>query len=292
MTSTASTQSSGNTPDILKRICAKKYQEIAAIEKPERRELEKRAGDAAPALGFIDALRRGPDVAVIAEIKKASPSAGIMRPDFDPESIARTYQRAGAACISVLTDAPFFSGSLRDLETVRRTAGIPLLRKDFILDGVQIVQSRAFGADCVLLIAAALEDQSLKDLLICAREWGLDALVEVHTECEMRMAEEAGAPAIGINNRNLHTFVVDLAVTEQLAAGAPRGAPLVSESGIHGREDIRRLARSGIDAVLVGETLMRAADTDRALGNLRGVEKRVGDAKGEEDRGRTEAISP
>ncbi len=261
-------------PDILQRICADKRREIEGIAKAGREELGKSARDAPPVRGFIDALSGGDTVAVIAEVKKASPSAGIIRRDFDPAALARAYLHGGARCISVLTDRKYFSGELSHLQQVRKATTAPVLRKDFILDEIQIVQSRACGVDCVLLIAAALDDKELVYLTDCARRWGLDALVEVHTASEMQRAIAARAPLIGINNRNLHTFEVDLSTTEELAPLAPRGTILVGESGINTREDIERLARSGIAAVLVGEALMRAPDTVKATSALCNVEKR------------------
>ncbi len=268
-----SIESSGGTPDILKRICADKRREISAIGKSDRLDIEKHASDAAAPRRFAEAIEHSPGIAVIAEVKKASPSAGIISPDFDPASLAEAYSRGGARCISVLTDEKYFSGSIEYLRTVRDTVDLPILRKDFILDEIQVTQSRAFGADCVLLIVSALDDGTLKNLLDCARHWGLDALVEVHSSIEMQRAAACGATMIGINNRNLHTFEVDIAITERLAAEAPGHAVLVSESGIRGRADIKRLAGSGIDAVLIGESLMRACDTERSLRSLVGVEK-------------------
>ncbi len=255
-------------PDILKTICAQKRREIAAVGKTETRRLKQKIKDTPPPAGFINTLVSHNTVSLIAEIKKASPSAGIIRSGFDPAAVARLYQSGGATCISVLTDEKFFMGSLQYLETVRSAVSLPILRKDFILEDIQIMQSRAYGADCVLLIVAALGDKKLKALLDCAGEWGIDTLVEVHTAAEMERAVSAGAVVLGINNRDLHSFKVNLATTEKLALQAPPDATLVSESGIDSRADIERLSRTGISAVLVGETLMRAADIEKATRNL------------------------
>lgn len=260
-------------PDILNRICADKRREIAAITQPERRGIFRRAETAPPARGFVRTIRSDTDVSIIAEVKKASPSAGVIRPDFDPASVARAYEAGGARCISVLTDGKYFAGSLQNLQEVRAAVPLPVMRKDFILDEIQIAQAKACGADCVLLIAAALDIRKLKELSACARRWGIDTLIEVHTEPELKRAVGAGAGAVGINNRNLHNFTVDLHTTEILAGKAPEETVLVSESGIKGADDIKRLAACGIDAVLIGETLMRAADIEEATGRLCNVVK-------------------
>jgi indole-3-glycerol phosphate synthase len=196
-------------------------------------------------------------LAVIAEIKKASPSAGVIAASFDPVEIANNYERAGANAISVLTDTKFFQGKLQDLADVRRAVSIPLLRKDFVLDEIQIAESAANGADAILLIVAALEQQQLVDLLRAAATYRLDALVEVHTREELNRALDAGAKIVGINNRNLETFDVDLAVTEELCREVPDEIVLVSESGIKTPQDVARVKACGADAVLVGEALMR-----------------------------------
>ncbi len=194
---------------------------------------------------------------VIAEIKKASPSAGIIASCFDPIEIAKDYERGGANAISVLTDAQFFQGKLQDLADVRRAVSVPLLRKDFILDEIQIAESAANGADAILLIVAALEQKELLVLLDAAATYRLDALVEVHTREELKRALDAGAKIVGINNRDLTTFDVDLAVTEQLCRDVPDEIVLVSESGIKTPKDVARVKACGVDAVLVGEALMR-----------------------------------
>ncbi len=251
-------------PDILARICAAKREELAALHAGDLDGLARRARAAGAPRGFRAALAGASGVALIAEAKKASPSAGLIREDFDPVAIARAYERGGAACVSVLTDRRFFQGEADYLRRVRRAVGLPVLRKDFILDEVQVLESRVLGADACLLIAAALEPARLKRLAAGVRDLGMDALVEVHDEREMDVAVTAGADLIGINNRDLRTFEVDLATCERLAPRAPEGALLVAESGIKGPEDVRRLAECGVKAVLIGETLMRADDVEAA----------------------------
>lgn len=235
--------------------------------------LETRAREQLPALRLGAALRQ-PGIAVIAEIKRASPSRGTFPVHVDPRAVAADYIAGGAAAISVLTDEPFFQGSLDDLETVAVEAhipgvAIPVLRKDFVLDPYQIVEARARGADAVLLIVAALSDAALGALLVTAGQWGMDALVEVHDEDEMRRAAAAGARVIGINNRDLKTFTVDLAVTERLAPLAPKGSIIVAESGVFDANDVARLACAGAHAILVGEGLITAPDRAAAVRRLR-----------------------
>ena len=213
---------------------------------------------------------RGSQMSVIAEIKRASPSRGVFPVIVDPAAVAAEYVAGGAAAISVLTDEPFFQGSLHDLEAAVEIAhlsavAVPVLRKDFIIDPYQIVEARAHGADAVLLIVAALADASLAELLTAARELGLDALVEVHDEREMARAASVGANLVGINNRDLRTFVVDLSVTERLAALAPNDAVIVAESGILGPDDVKRLGEAGAHAVLVGEGLITSNDRAAAV---------------------------
>jgi indole-3-glycerol phosphate synthase len=207
---------------------------------------------------FRAALQR-PDgtIAVIAEIKKASPSAGLIAESFDPVAIAQNYERSGAAAISVLTDKQFFQGALDHLVDVRRAVALPILRKDFILDEIQIAESAAAGADAILLIVAALEQKQLADLYAAATKYRLDALVEVHTREELDRAFEIAAKIIGVNNRDLATFDVDLSVTEELGKQVPDDVVLVSESGIKTAEDVARLQGCGVDAILIGEALMR-----------------------------------
>jgi indole-3-glycerol phosphate synthase len=231
---------------------------------------------------FLNALRkpRTGSVALIAEVKKASPSAGVIRPDFDPVTIARTYETAGASCLSVLTDRKFFQGSLEYLRKIRQAVKLPLLRKDFIIDERQIVEAVEAGADAILLIVAILSDAQLKRFHSLAREGGLAVLVEVHDEPELDHALAAGADLIGVNNRDLKTFKVDLRTTESIAAriaavsrsGPSKGQPplLVAESGIHARADVERLAGSGVRAILVGESLMRETDIGAKVRELLG----------------------
>ncbi len=230
---------------------------------------------------FAAALRRpkAGDVALIAEVKKASPSAGIIRPDFDPASIARIYEKGGADCLSVLTDEKFFQGSLTYLREIRAAVSLPLLRKDFIIDARQILEAIEWGADAILLIVAILSDEQLKSFLTLAESAGLAALVEVHDEEELDRAVAAGAGIIGVNNRDLKTFKVDLATTERLAqrfrqrhgGSAPHQCTIVAESGIHSRTDMGRLRSAGASAVLVGESLMRENDIGSKMAELLGV---------------------
>jgi indole-3-glycerol phosphate synthase len=229
---------------------------------------------------FVAALRHPLEgsVALIAEVKKASPSVGVIRPDFDPVAIAREYEAAGANCLSVLTDEKFFQGSLEHLKRIRQAVKLPLLRKDFIIDERQILEAIQWGADAVLLIVAILSDARLKHFHSLAHAAGLAALVEVHDEGELDRALAAGASLVGVNNRDLKTFKVDLATTERLAARLwarsrdPGASPLlVAESGIHGRADVGRLARCGAGAILVGESLMRESDFRPKLRHLLGL---------------------
>ena len=225
-------------------------------------------------ISMTNALR-STKVTVIAEVKRASPSKGEIAPGIDAAEVAREYIAGGASGISVLTDERFFSGSLDDLRTVAAAAhnplhATPVLRKDFVIDPYQVIEARAAGADCILLIAAALDDERLTSLLQQANDLGMDVLVEVHDEQEMERALRAGATLIGVNSRDLRTFTVDLATVERLAALVPSGITLVGESGIRTREDIERLGRAGVHAVLVGETLMRAPDRVAALRELLG----------------------
>jgi len=246
---------------ILDTIIQHKWREVAqARERTPLTRLEAEAAKQSPARGFACALKR-PDadspVRVIAEIKKASPSKGLIREDFRPVDFARSYQAHGAAAISVLTDEEFFQGSLDVLRAVRAAVGLPLLRKDFIIDPYQIVESRAAGADAILLIVSVLTDARLRAFREQAEGLGMDCLVEVHTREEGRRAADCGARVIGVNNRDLKTFETDLRHTEEILPALPKGAILVSESGIATNADVRYLASLGVDAILVGETLMR-----------------------------------
>lgn len=217
--------------------------------------------------GFAARLRRG-EACFIAEVKKASPSRGVIRADFEPVAIARSYEAAGAAAVSVLTEERFFQGRLEYLPAIRAAVALPLLRKDFLIDPYQVVEARAWGADAVLLIVAILDDSALREMLAATTEAGLDGLVEVHTRAEMERAALAGAGLIGINNRDLTTFVTNLATAEQLRPLVPAGAVAVAESGIDTRADVARLRAAGFDAFLVGESLMRAADPGAKLREL------------------------
>jgi len=258
--------------DLLARICAEKRAHVARA-KTAVSEASLLAGlAAAPALRpFAAALeRRLADGrwGLIAEIKKASPSAGLIRPDFDPSALARGYEAGGAACLSVLTDTPFFQGSDDDLRIARHAVALPVLRKDFILDPYQILESRLIGADCVLLIIAALSDEMARELAAAAAELGLDLLAEVHNAAELDRALRLGAGLIGINNRNLNTLSVDLNTTQELAPLVPPDHIVVAERGIRGSDDLDRLAGAGARCFLVGETLMRQPDIAAATRRL------------------------
>jgi indole-3-glycerol phosphate synthase len=233
-------------------------------------EMAAMAADMPPVRAFVQRIRTvmpaGP--AVIAEIKKASPSAGIIRENFQPDQIAMSYESAGAACLSVLTDAEYFKGANEYLQQARNACSLPALRKDFLLDPWQVYESRVLGADCILLIVAALERAQLLDLDGLAREIGLDVLVEVHNEDELDDALATGASLIGVNNRDLHTFTTDLAVSERLRPMIPQDRTMVTESGIHSQEDVARMGRCGIHAFLVGEAFMRRDDPGGALRSL------------------------
>ena len=258
-------------PSILQRILETKAREVAdRSQSLSLADVAARAADQPPARGFTERVKsqaaRGP--AVIAEIKKASPSAGVIRPDFKPPDIAKSYAEAGAVCLSVLTDVEYFQGADRFLQQAREACGLPVLRKDFLIDPWQVYESRVLGADCVLLIVAALSDDQLQELDGLAREVGLDVLVEVHDEAEMERALVTGAGLVGVNNRDLHTFTTDLATSERLRDRVPRDRTFVTESGIHTPVDVHRMRSAGIDAFLVGEAFMRARDPGAALRQL------------------------
>ncbi len=258
--------------DILDKIVASKRREVAAAkERVTEAELERRLDGLPRALDFRAALERGPGVGVIAEVKKASPSAGILRADFDPVAIARTYAANGACCLSVLTDEPFFQGRLSYLRDIRAAVNLPLLRKDFILERYQLLEARLAGADAVLLIAEILDGEALPRLLRQADELGLQALVELYERPNLRRVLDAGARLIGVNNRDLRTFVTRLEHTLEIATELPPGVCMVSESGIRTRADVERLAAGGVRAILVGESLMRADDVGMKLRELIGV---------------------
>ena len=258
--------------DILRKILARKSEEIRDRSgRVSLADLSARAGDQPPTRGFAAALEEKIEAglpAVIAEIKKASPSKGVMRNDFDPAAIARSYASHGAACLSVLTDADFFHGSEACLEAARNACSLPVLRKDFTIDPYQVYEARAIGADCILLIVAALGDAALLELALLAAELGLDVLVEVHDDEELERALAIPAPLIGVNNRDLRTFETTIETTLRLAAHVPYDRLLVTESGIRTSEDVARLRAEGIEAFLVGEIFMRAADPGAALERL------------------------
>ncbi|MDT8319541.1 MAG: indole-3-glycerol phosphate synthase TrpC [Xanthomonadales bacterium] len=258
-------------PSILKRILETKKQEVAARRyRDSQAKLSAMAADCPPARGFTGRIKTlaatGP--AVIAEIKKASPSAGVIREDFHPAGIAEAYERAGAACLSVLTDEQYFQGSPDCLRAARAACALPVLRKDFIVDPWQVYETRVLGADCILLIVAALSAGQLQDLEGLARETGLDVLVEVHDETELESALATRASLVGVNNRDLHSFTTDLGASECLRPLLPGDRTLVTESGIHDRADVRRLQEADINAFLVGEAFMREPDPGAALRRL------------------------
>ena len=254
-------------PDILARIVAKKREELAdagqRIDEWEHR-AAKRLADRRDFCAALEA--RTP--AIIAEVKKASPSRGVLNSDFDAARIAGEYRRGGAAAISVLTDESFFQGSLADLESARAAAGLPVLRKDFTIANANVVEAAAHGADAILLIAAILTERELRDFREAAARFGMAALVEVHNERELFAAVTAGSEIIGVNNRDLNTFEVTLDTSLRLAVGIPRGVLRVSESGIHDASDIARLRDAGYTAFLVGEHLMKSGDPAAALRQL------------------------
>lgn len=253
--------------DLLSRLVEESATEMdrRRARVPER-ELEACAARYTPR-NFAAALR-GPGLAVIAEMKQRTPSMGVLTADYRPDALARTYAAGGAAALSVLTQETSFGGSLEHLEAARQSCELPILRKDFISDPYQVLEARAMGADAVLLIVAALPPASLESLLAAARERGLAALVEVHDEREVAIALTAGARLIGVNHRDLRTFEIDLGLTERLRGLIPRGLALVSESGIRGLAEARLMRNGGADAILVGETLMRAPDPAACIKEL------------------------
>lgn len=262
--------------DILEQIVTAKRQEVrAGKQRTPQAVMRARAADGPPLRDFVGALRRriaAGQAGVIAEIKKASPSKGVIRPDFDPVAIARSYAAGNggvrAACLSVLTDVSFFQGSPDFLRRARASCELPVLRKDFIIDPWQVFEARAMGADCILLIAACLPDAQMVELEAVAQELGMAVLVEVHDAAELQRALLLQTPLLGINNRNLRTFVTRIETTLALQAQVPEGRLLVTESGIAAREDVQRLRAAGVQAFLVGETFMRAPAPGLALASL------------------------
>lgn len=254
---------------VLDDIVRAKRAEIGRLH-PWRSALRKQAESAPAPRDFAASLRRE-TVTVIAEVKRRSPSAGWIRRDLNAAGVASMYAHGGAAAISVLTDGEHFGGSREDLEQVRAAVSVPVLRKDFVLEPVQVHEARAMGADAVLLIARILDDAALRDLAALAAELGMAALVETHEAGEVERALKAGARVLGINNRDLSKFETDLATTERLMAGVPADVVVVGESGVAGPEDVERLAAAGVDAVLVGESLVRADDPQAAVAALAGV---------------------
>jgi indole-3-glycerol phosphate synthase len=255
--------------DILRKILAHKAEEVVArAERLSMRELSQRIEAAPRPRGFVEVIeariRRG-EAAVIAEIKQASPSKGVLREDLRPADIARSYQRAGASCLSVLTDMEFFQGKDEHLQAARQACDLPVLRKDFVIDAYQVYEARVLGADCILLIVAALGDAQLVELTGLAAHLDMDVLVEVHDAAELERAIDLGVPLIGINNRNLHTFETHLETTLSLLDRIPDDRTVVTESGIHSAADVERLRRHGVHAFLVGEAFMRAADPGAQL---------------------------
>jgi len=258
---------------ILDDIVAYKKEELAETKRDATlADQKKRAADAGPLRNFGAALAATGGIKLIAEVKKASPSKGVIREDFDPVGIANTYQEAGAACLSVLTEQKFFQGSLAYLGAIRKATRLPLLRKDFIVDEYQIFEARAAGADAILLIAACLDRRQMEDYLGVAEGLGLAVLVESHTGKELDQTLHAGARIVGINNRDLTSFTVSLQTTFDLLRDIPDDRIVVSESGIKSRDDVVKLEQAGVDAVLVGESLMREKDIGKKVKELLGKE--------------------
>jgi len=250
-----------DTPDILKKIIARKHEEIAEHSaRVSIDELKSQLADASPVRGFVESIRgklAAGESAVIAEVKKASPSKGVLRENFIPAEIAKSYAAAGAACLSVLTDIDFFQGSDEYLQQARAACELPVIRKDFIIDPYQVTEARVIGADCILLIVACLEDKQMHELCSLATELGMDVLVEVHDADEMHRALELDIPLLGINNRNLRTFETSLNTTIELLHQIPDDRIVVTESGIHSREDVEHMRKHDVNTFLVGEAFMR-----------------------------------
>jgi len=260
-----------DAPDVLKKIAAYKADEVAALKARITIEALREQAAALPRpRGFEAAIKAATGPALICEVKKASPSKGVIRENFDPVAIADAYQAGGATCMSVLTDGPGFQGSNEIFAAVRDTTNLPLLRKDFMLDPIQIAESAAMGADCVLIIMGMIDDNTAKALFDEAVALGLDALIETHDETELRRAIKLGGNLIGINNRDLRTFDTTLETFAKLALKAPKHCTLIAESGIFTRENILRLAENGAQGYLIGESLMRQVDVEAAVRELTG----------------------
>lgn len=263
---------SQDTPTVLKKIVARKWEEVAE-RKPlvSEARLQQQAQQADAPRGFVDSLQRSlaqGRSAVIAEAKKASPSKGVIRAQFDPAAIARSYENGGASCLSVLTDRDFFQGHEDYLMQARAACRLPVIRKDFIVDPYQVIEARAINADCILLIAACLDDDQMAELSACARELGMDVLIEVHDRAELERALPLNQTLVGINNRNLHTFEVSLQATFDLLPHIPSDRIVVTESGIHAPADVQAMRDHGVNSFLVGEAFMRADDPGTRLREL------------------------
>lgn len=260
------------TPDILKKIIDRKLQEIAdRVSKVSLQEIKQKASEADQPRGFVQSIQNkinAGKAGVIAEVKKASPSKGVMRENFDPVQIAQSYEKGGAACLSVLTDIDFFQGSDEYLQQARKACSLPVIRKDFIIDPYQVYEARAINADCILLIVACLTDQQLQELSSLATELGMDVLVEVHDAQELQRSLQLNLPLVGINNRNLRTFETSLDTTLELLKQIPADRIVVTESGIHTPDDVKLMRDNNVNAFLVGEAFMRADEPGEKLAEL------------------------
>lgn len=259
---------------ILDRIVDTKRREVSELTN-RRASLVEQARAAPRPRGWTNALAGGPEVAVIAEVKRRSPGAGAIRPDLDAAHLARSYETGGARALSVLTDREYFHGSSHDLIRARAAVDLPVLRKDFTIDPLQVWEARAMGADAILLIVRILADELLRELRTLAEELGMGVLVEVHDEEELERALKSGARMVGVNNRDLQTFTTDLATTERLLSLVPSELPVISESGIRSRDEVQRLGEAGVDGVLMGETLLRALEPGRYVEEFVGHRRRA-----------------